>query len=409
MDGHCQSAKSLVLARRRLSKILVSPRLHHDKRPVVLLIGADLSPIGLNGPLLRDGDPGRLFNDLVAEFQAADLCLANLECPLIERSSPLPKTGPNFGESPDCLRGIQRAGIDVLCLANNHVLDHGAAGLQNTLQACARAGIETVGAGGNLAEARRMLIREVRGFRIGILAMAEHEFSIATPDSPGANPLDVMDFVRHVTAQRGQFDYLVVLLHGGHEFHVPSPRLQDTCRFLIEAGAQAVIVQHPHCLGGIEAYRGGHIVYGQGALLMDEAIYRDLETFHEGFLVKLTIPGDGRATLEMLPFVQSHPAPGVRKMNAARAVEFRQRLEVRSQAILDGRYVQAQWWKFCEARKHAYLSALLGHPRVVAKLNAKGLLTRHFYGQGSRLRIRNLICCETHREALETILQQWIA
>ena len=54
---------------------------------------------------------------------------------------------------------------------------------------------------------------------------------------------------------------------------LPSPRLKDTCHFLIEMGANAVVVQHPHSFGGYESYRGGHIVYGQGALVMDEALY----------------------------------------------------------------------------------------------------------------------------------------
>jgi len=370
---------------------------------VSVLIGADICPIEGNLPYFIAGDANSLFNDLLVEFEQSDLVIANLECPLIERASPIPKTGPTFGEPSACINGIREAGIDVLNLANNHVMDHGAAGLKNTLKVCARAGIATVGAGQNLAEARQILVRRIGTLRIGILAVAEHEFSIASNGSCGANPLDLIDFVRNVTNNRRDFDYLLVLLHGAAEFHVPTPRIRDTCRFMVEMGAKAVIVQHPHCLGGYEEYKGGHIVYGQGALIMDEAIYRDLKSFHEGFLVKLSIAEDSSSMMDIVPYLQSDPVPGARRMEEEIERHFRQSLCERSGAVQDDRYVSDQWLKFCEDRKHAYLSAVLGHNRVLRKLNGHGLLEQFFYSKRALLGVRNLVCCETHREALETI------
>src|SRR5437660_841918 len=192
---------------------------------VTILIGADICPIEGNRPYFKQGDAKSLFNDLLPEFEQADLCIANLECPLIEQSTPILKTGPTFGEESACINGIKQAGIDVLGLANNHVLDHGSSGLKNTLEVCAKAGIATVGAGDNLEAARRIWIKEIKGIKVGILAVAEHEFSIATKDSPGANPLDLIDCVRNLKSSSDSFDYLIVLLHGADEFHVPTPRI----------------------------------------------------------------------------------------------------------------------------------------------------------------------------------------
>jgi poly-gamma-glutamate capsule biosynthesis protein CapA/YwtB (metallophosphatase superfamily) len=370
---------------------------------VSVIIGADICPIEGNRPYLLNGDAGTLLQDLLPEFEQADLYVANLECPLIEQQTPIKKTGPTFGEAGACINGIKQAGIDVLTLANNHILDHDAPGLENTLAVCAQAGIQTVGAGPNLDAARRILIKDLGGLRVGILAVAEHEFSIATKHSAGANPLDLIDFVRNVTSHRDQFDYLIVLLHGGDEFLVPSPRIQDTCRFMVEMGANAVIVQHPHVLGGYEDYRGGHIVYGQGALLMDEAIYRDRPSFHEGFLVKLSIAADATSTMAIVPFMQSNPAPGARRMDQAKEQEFRRQLAQRSAAIQDDAFVEAEWLKFCDQNKHSYISGLLGHNRILSKLNARGWLTRFVYSQSVLLGVRNTVLCETHREAIETI------
>jgi poly-gamma-glutamate capsule biosynthesis protein CapA/YwtB (metallophosphatase superfamily) len=373
---------------------------------ITVTIGADICPIGSNVPFFAGGNAAQLLHDLLGEIQNADLAIANLECPLVENASPIRKTGPTFAAPNVCINGIKAAGFHVLGLANNHIMDHGSAGLLNTLRVCADAGVATVGAGPTLADARRILVRSIGNLRIGILAVAEHEFSIARNGSPGANPLDLIDFVRNVSAHRSEFDYLIVLFHGSAEFHVPTPRIRETCRFMIEMGANAVIVQHPHCLGGFVNYRGGHIVYGQGALLMDEAIYRDRKSFHEGFLVKLLIAEDARSTMEIIPFVQSDPAPGARRMSAEREKEFRSELAEKSKAVTDDTWLEAEWLRFCDKHKHAYVSGLLGHNRILRKLNATGLMERFLYGRQALLGTRNIVCCETHREAIQTIFDR---
>ena len=368
-----------------------------------ILIGADLCPIGSNLPYFERGDAQTLFNDLLPDIQSADLAIANLECPLITEEAPIMKTGPNFGAPPAAIEAIRKAGIDVLTLANNHIMDHGAGGLKTTMDACATGGILTVGAGKDLAAARRILIQNVAGVRIGIMGMAEHEFSIATRNSWGANPINLIDYVRNVRESRDKFDFLIVLLHGGQEFHVPSPKLKETCKFLIETGANAVVVQHPHCLGGYEEYLGGHIVYGQGALIMDEDLYRGLPSFHEGFLVRLEVGTDFKSAMEIIPFTHSVPSPGARKMSSAVEKTFRKTIAERSAEVKDDAKVERRWLQFCRERRHSYLSSILGHNKIIRKLNARGVVTRALYSPRQLLSVKNLVRCETHRETLETI------
>ena len=372
-----------------------------------ILIGGDICPIGCNTELFKSGDATGLFHDLLQDFNNADLVIANLECPLIGEPAPIAKMGPVFGEDGACINGIRAAGIDVLCLANNHILDHGPQGLENTQAVCDRAGVATVGAGANLAEARRILVRKAGDLHVGLLAMAEHEFSIATRNTPGANPLDLIDYARNVAANRDTFDYLIVLVHGGLEFlTAPSPRLKETCHFLVDMGANAVVVQHPHSFGGYETYRDAPIVYGQGALVMDEAIYRDLKSFHEGILVAIRFAKDRTSSMELLPFVQSDPTPGARRMEARRAAALLSDLAAKSRAILDDEYISEEWRRLCDEQKHEYLSVLLGHNRFLRRINGRGWLAHLLYSRRRLLGARNVLTCETHREALETIFKE---
>jgi hypothetical protein len=391
-----------------------------------ILIGGDLCPIGENRALFEAGDASRLFHNLLPEMTAADLVIGNLECPFIQLPSPIPKTGPHFGAPRSCIAGIQSAGINLLSLANNHILDHGEEGLRHTLTVCQDAGIATVGTGPDLETAARFWIGRVGEFRAGVAAMAEHEFSIAGRNRWGASPLDLIRFIRELAARQKELDYLVVLLHGSQEFHVPTPRTQEICRFLIEAGANAVIVQHPHVLGGWEEYLCGHIVYGQGAWIMDEAIYRARASFHEAFLVKLVLqpqpvnekgrsePGwlgpRGRSgvvsQMEVLPFMQSQPPPGARRLTGDAAAAWRERMDALCARVVDSGWVRQQWEHYCREGRHDALSTLLGHNRLLRLLNRRGWLTACLQGRQTPLGVRNMVLCESHREGLETLFDE---
>ncbi|GIX49809.1 MAG: hypothetical protein KatS3mg132_003 [Limisphaera sp.] len=303
-----------------------------------VLIGADVCPIGQNLPHFEQGDAETLFHDLLPLLQAADLVVANLECPLIERASPIRKTGPVFGAPGVCIEALRRAGIGLLNLANNHIMDHGEAGLRSTMEVCRRAGIATVGAGNDLAEAGRPFVREVKGLRLAVVAVAEREFSIAGATAAGANPLDLISLVRLVREKEAEWDHWIVLYHGAAEFQPVTPRVQRLVPVPGRTGCDGGDrTTSRMCWAAGNATGTGFIVYGQGALVMDEEIYRSREGFHEGFLVRLCLGPRKAAALECIPFRQSKPPPGARLLPAGEAALWRERMEAFSRRLSDPR------------------------------------------------------------------------
>lgn len=375
---------------------------------VRVLVGSDVCPIGRNEQLFAEGDAASVFNDILAEFQQADLSIVNLECSLIQQQSPIQKAGPVLGVKASCINGMKNTGIDVVNLGNNHITDHGSAGLKSTLQACEDAGIACVGAGENLEDAGKILVREIAGMRIGIYSAAEHEFSIAAKQTPGANPLDVIDFVRKVKGWRKRCDYLIVLLHAGVEHYpYPSPALRKMCRFFVEQGANAVICQHSHCPGCYENYGNGHIVYGQGNLIFDmPSKARKYKFWNEGFLVVLQIEGPDSSVMEIIPHIQSESGLGTQRMTGKEEEIFRQTLEQKSLAILEDGFVEKQWDQFCRENKNAYLSSLFGHGLLLHKLNTKTGLVSCLISKRRLRRKLNAIRCQSHREAIIKILSE---
>jgi len=371
---------------------------------IKLLIGGDVCPINRNMPYFMAGNARAIFNDLLDEFNRADLSIVNLECPLVDRDSPIEKAGPNLRAPVGCVVGLKQAKIDVVNLANNHIMDHGPNGLLSTLKSCKDAGIATVGAGSQILEARKILVRQIKGLRIGILGVAEHEFSIATHNRPGANPLDIVDYIRNLKSNEGNFDYLIVLVHGGNEHYpFPSPRLKEVCHFLVEMGANAVIVQHTHCPGCYEEYNNSFIVYGQGNLIFDSK--GQDRAFKEGFLVKLLISEDLNSTINLIPFSQSLSQAGAKRLENKRCTEFLEELKKRSLAIKDDSFVRKQWLKFCKRNKFNCLARIYGINLFFTKLIYRNLFTRFFLNNISLSRLQNTISCESHREVLETLLE----
>jgi len=374
-----------------------------DARMQQVIIGGDFAPIGRSEVLLGSAE-GALVDDLRGLFQEADLVVANLECPLINRHTPSTEKGPVLGAKAACAKGIKRVGIDIVGLANNHILDHRQEGLESTIEALRDVDIEYVGAGKSIVEAKQMLIKEMNSVKLGFVAVAEHEFSIANTHSAGANPLDVIAFVRNMARYRDVIDFVIVLYHGGKEFHpYPSPRQMDICRFMVEQGASAVICQHSHCPGCYEEYKGGYIVYGQGNLLFDMYPKEMPVMWYEGFLVNLAFKKNAAIEFSITPYMQRRDRVGINKAGHD-CMDLAEQIAYRSQRIKQDGFVETEWLNLCDKKRYEYLSYVHGYNRILSYINKKMHFTDALYSRRAYNLILNVMRCETHREVLETIL-----
>lgn len=203
-----------------------------------------------------------LGKELIEIIQNADYRIFNLEVPLTDLEQPIPKCGPNLMAPTRCIAGYKAMNIDLLTLANNHILDQGQQGLKSKCEVLESAGIAYTGVGQTPKEAAKPYVFECDGKSIGVYAYAEHEFSIVTEYTAGANPIDLLETPDHIAALKAECDYVIVLYHGGKEYYrYPSPNLQKVCRKLVEKGADLVVCQHSHCIGCEEKIRVGVQLY----------------------------------------------------------------------------------------------------------------------------------------------------
>lgn len=199
----------------------------------------------------------------------ADIVIGNLEGPLTNREAPEISDKQYLFRSPpqDISPALQRAGFNAMNLANNHILDYGAIGMNDTIESLDKYGIASVGVGQNLGEARAgRIIRTAHG-DVALLgySLTFPESFWATDSRPGTAFAHRKQIVEDIQRLSQQADYVVVSFHWGREktetLRPYQPRLAHAA---IDAGADIVLGHHPHILQAIEKYKQGLIIYSLG-------------------------------------------------------------------------------------------------------------------------------------------------
>ncbi len=238
---------------------------------MTIAFAGDASFEGL-GQLVED-EPEAVLAGVGPLLRGADLAVVNLEAVLGDAGSPVPKAF-NFRVPAGALESLSAAGVDVVSMANNHGLDYGREGLEESLRIEQETGFPVIGVGQNLEEAYAPFTTEVRGQRIGLLAASDvidaelRSSWIATDGQPGLASAEepeqglLEDRVRRL---RADVDTLVVYLHYGVERETcPNERQRELVDALVGAGADIVVGTHAHRLQGHGYLGDRYVAYGLG-------------------------------------------------------------------------------------------------------------------------------------------------
>jgi poly-gamma-glutamate synthesis protein (capsule biosynthesis protein) len=231
----------------------------HPAEELVVRAVGDICLAGL------DGDP---FVHVAGEL-AADVVFGNLECCFASRGDEARK---NVLFNADAALAPHLSRFDVLCLANNHVLDFGPDGLEDTLDVLDRHGLSYAGAGRNEREATAVRRFEAGGARVAVVSTVDASGGDA--GRPTVSVLGVDAMAERVRAARPDVDVVIASYHGGIELEpLPSPFIVRSLRALVDAGADLVLAHHPHILQPAEVYNGRVIAYSLGNFVFDNRRY----------------------------------------------------------------------------------------------------------------------------------------
>ena len=276
------------------------------KAAVRLLFAGDvyLSDHVLEAYDAAGGIDGVLSQGYQAEIQAADYFVTNEEFPFSTRGTPAPDKQFTFRVHPEKVKLMQEMGIDLVTLANNHALDYGRDAMLDTIDTLDRAGIRHVGAGKNLAEARKPAIVELNGRTFAFIGATrvypEADWAAGTDSAGMFSAYDGgAQLAEEVKAAKQQADYVIAYVHWGIEREeMPNEVQKSIAHRLVDAGADLVVGAHPHVLQGIEYYQGVPIAYSLGNFVFGSSIpstaLLQADVDDEGIRLRL-IPGTSAA------------------------------------------------------------------------------------------------------------------
>ena len=200
-----------------------------------VLIAGDFCSRYRTQDVIESGNFDNALKGIIPITLQNDYSVLNLECPIIKGNpSPISKQGPNLYGTTKMIEAIKYMGFDCVTLANNHFYDQGDNGVNDTLDSLIENKIDYVGGGRNIDEAATILYKDFEDGKLAILNCCEHEFSIATENTGGSNPLNPIKQYYAIQEAKKKARFVLVIVHGGHEhYQLPSPRMVETYRFFI--------------------------------------------------------------------------------------------------------------------------------------------------------------------------------
>ncbi|MBE5798379.1 MAG: CapA family protein [Clostridiales bacterium] len=200
----------------------------------------ELEPSGLDFP----------FENTRAIFEADDMTLVNFEGTLTTTKSKT-QNSFSFAAPPEYVQVLTSGSVEAVSLENNHIMDHGEQGYEDTCQALHGAGILYSGHLGS------SIFTTETGVDIGML-------SYQTFNGNYANIYESIEGDIQALRDAG-CELVIVSYHWGEEKdYVPNERQVPLGRATIDAGADLVIGHHSHRINPIEEYKGRYICYSLG-------------------------------------------------------------------------------------------------------------------------------------------------
>lgn len=277
-----------------------------EEAPTTLIFTGDI--LLYNATLSRyqeSGLSGILSEELAKTMRNADILMVNEEFPFSTRGEPAPDKEFTFRVDPTYVSAFTEMGVDLVGLANNHVLDFGTDALLDTFDTLDAAGLPYAGAGIDSARAGELQVIERNGKRFGFLAASRVWASsswAAGENHPGVfgtyDPTALLAKIAEAKAT-GACDYLTVFVHWGIERNtIPEGYQRELASQYAAAGADLVIGMHPHVLQGIEIIGETPVFYSLGNFIFGGRTYQTAA-------VLATVFPDGTSEISVIPCLAS--------------------------------------------------------------------------------------------------------
>ena len=279
-----------------------------DSEEISVIAIGDIT-IGSNlTPTIEQHGAGVFFEGTSSIIQSADVATVSLNSSISDRGEPDPRQELRFRAVPDLARALANAGFDAVSLATPHIMDFGVEALEDTVTHLEWYNVKPMGAGMTPTAANAPVWLEVNSKKIALLAyLRGNEFNMASLNVVASAAFSQM--VRAVKEINDPAEIVIVWLHWGKQEADANARQSSIGRqrifaqALIDAGADLVLCQQLHTLGGIELYSGKPIIYSLADFIYDTSALQYARTI----IPKVTFVQGSLKSIELIPILADKP------------------------------------------------------------------------------------------------------
>ncbi|MEZ3165670.1 CapA family protein [Halorubrum miltondacostae] len=304
------------------------------------------------------------FQEVQEIFLESDISIANLETVISNRKESSPEKSVILDSDPTNLQYLSQSGIDLVNIANNHILDKGIPGLEDTVSNLSDCDIEYIGG----SSSKKYNKFEIDGVDIGFAGFTE---STGFGRLPKKDILDTIiqnkrfitgrtnvlqrnhaiseintineDVVHDMTEKIDEeCDLSVISLHWGVEnVRYPSPWQVEFARSLIDHGADVILGHHPHILQGIEEYNNGLICYSLGNFQFNPDISKSPDD--RSVIVNICLDKSGYNEFDLIPVRILNSKPNIIH-DSNDTIQLSKDMENYSANLSGGKEYDYPWW-----------------------------------------------------------------
>lgn len=235
--------------------------------------------------------------------RSADIAFGNLETPIIQNCLAT-ETGMIFCARPEATEGLKFAGFDVLSIANNHILNYGQNGLEQTKKLLSSSNILYSPLTSSMPSSNSTSLNgedsKITIYQSNNLTFGFFSFDLVTyPQTP---------LISQISLTSPTVDILIVSLHWGTEYAKQSSLWQvDLAHQIIDSGAKIIIGHHPHVTQPVETYHNGLIFYSLGNFVFDQPWSEETK---KGAVAKIIFEEKNIKSYELIPiYIQNYCQP----------------------------------------------------------------------------------------------------
>ncbi|RYA23171.1 hypothetical protein CRU96_09330 [Malaciobacter halophilus] len=242
------------------------------------------------------------YGKIVKFFHSGNLNIVNLETVIDTQKRDFEKGAVRLIDKPEVLASLKSINTHLACLANNHIMDNGADGLDQTIKYLEEYKIDYIGAGLSKEDIYKPYLFEKNGQKLAVINTAEGEEANEKYNGHiGASDIESYKIIDKIREYKKQGYFTILIAHAGVEFiPTPPPHIQELYHTFVDEGADLVVGHHPHVPQGFEICKDAPIFYSLGNFAMWKKHWR--ENCYHSYFLNIEIMNNQLSCINIVPF-----------------------------------------------------------------------------------------------------------